>query len=583
MPYSVNYFIQVRVSKRNIGWLVFLFVCFSLKAQPHHTVIIAEIMADPSPSVGLPSYEWIEIQNKSKAPVQLQNWRLADGSNLSGPLPSYTLPPDSLLILCSNTAVNSMRNYGNVIGLSSFPSLDNTGETIILRNQLGQTIHAVAYETSWYDNNWKAEGGWTLELINPEFPCWGKENWKASLDRKGGSPGKPNSVIDPSWKDNSSPSALHAYATDSITIEIVFNKTLDSNLATRLLNYRFSNQNLTIHSLKAEPPLFHKIKMKVGASLQKDSLLLLLAENISDCNGTTSKIPQTVKTGWASLPQKGEWILNEILFNPRSSGVDFVECYNNSRRIIDMSQILFANRQVNGIVNIPILLSIEPLLVFPGEYKVFTEDEASLQREYLVTDPSTIVTVKNLPSLPDSYGNLVALDIHGNILDEVTYDEDWHFPLLEIKEGVSLERLRVNSPTQDKNNWHSAASTEGFATPGRKNSQQIETGLANAIYQVHPTIFSPDMDGSNDICTISYQVHVPGLVASVSIFNEEGRLVKLLVPRATLGSTGYWNWNGLDDRQRACSPGIYIIVIQQFGLNGEKRMFRLPVIIARDF
>jgi hypothetical protein len=540
-------------------------------------------MADPSPSVGLPNYEWIEIKNNSRAPVQLQNWRLADGSGVSGPLPSYWLAPDSLLIICSNTALTSLRLYGNAIGISSFPSLDNNGETLVLRNSIGQTIHAVAYESSWYNNNWKLEGGWTLEMINTQFPCWGKDNWKASTDSKGGSPGKTNTVSDTTEKDITLPLALHAYATDSNHLVVVFNKILDSTEATRLLNYRFTNQNLIIKSIEASPPLFQKIIVTTEHSFQKDSLLFLHIENMQDCKGSTLANVQTLQTGWASLPQQGEWILNEILFNPRSSGVDFVECFNNSRRIIDLSTLLFANRQASGAFNTPILLSEEPLLIFPGEYKVFTEDEAALQREYLVQDPETIVRIKDLPSLPDAVGNLVALDIHGNILDELSYNEDWHFPLLESKEGVSLERLRSGHPTQDKNNWHSAASTEGFATPGRKNSQQIEADSGTAVYQVHPKVFSPNMDGRDDLCTISYQVTAPGQVATVSIFNEEGLLVKLLVPRATLAITGYWSWNGLDDRERACPPGVYIVVIQQFGLNGKKQIAKIPVIIARNF
>lgn len=563
-------------------WVLIL-VPTALTAQAHHSVIIHEIMADPSPAVGLPSYEWIEIRNTSLVPVQLQNWRLADGSGLSGPLPFYWLAPDSLLIICSNTAVNTMRSYGNVVGVSSFPSLDNTGETLVLRNSIGQTIHAVPYETSWYGNSWKMEGGWTLEMINTQFPCWGKDNWKASVDNKGGSPGKPNTVRDTTWKDPSLPMAIHGYATDSNRLILVFNKTLDSSIATRLLNYRFTDHNSTIKSIQAVPPLFQKIILSTETSFQKDSILLVRIENIQDCIGVPLATTQTLRTGWASPPQKGEWILNEILFNPRSSGVDFVECYNNSSRIIDLSTILFTNRQSSGALNTPVLLSENPLLIFPREYKVFTEDAAALQREYLVQDAETVLRIKDLPSLPDTKGNLVMMDIHGNVLDELSYDEDWHFPLLESKEGVSLERLRAESPTQNKNNWHSAASTEGFATPGRKNSQQSEGAAGNAIYQVHPKIFSPDLDGSNDLCTIAYQVTRPGQVATVSILNEDGLLVKLLVPRATLANAGYWNWNGLDNRERVCPPGVYIVVIQEFGLDGKKQISRLPVIIAQNF
>ena len=43
-------------------------------SQNRYDVVIDEIMADPSPQVGLPANEWIELRNISSLPVNLQGW-----------------------------------------------------------------------------------------------------------------------------------------------------------------------------------------------------------------------------------------------------------------------------------------------------------------------------------------------------------------------------------------------------------------------------------------------------------------------------------------------------------------------------
>ena len=54
-----------------------------LIAQPYE-LVIDEIMADPSPAVGLPNCEWIEIRNISAHTIDLLNWKLAKPNSISG-------------------------------------------------------------------------------------------------------------------------------------------------------------------------------------------------------------------------------------------------------------------------------------------------------------------------------------------------------------------------------------------------------------------------------------------------------------------------------------------------------------------
>jgi len=166
----------------------------AVQAQNRYDVVIDEIMADPTPQAGLPNNEWLELRNTTAAPINLQNWRIGDATGQSGPMPNFILQPDSMVIVCTGSAVAVMSAFGTTISVTSFPSLDNTGDQLFLRAANGRTIHAVAYTDAWYQNELKKDGGWTLEMIDTKSPCTGSSNWKASAGTTGGTPGKKNSI-----------------------------------------------------------------------------------------------------------------------------------------------------------------------------------------------------------------------------------------------------------------------------------------------------------------------------------------------------------------------------------------------------
>ncbi len=102
---------------------------------------------------------------------------------------------------------------------------------------------------------------------------------------------------------------------------------------------------------------------------------------------------------------------------------------------------------------------------------VVTEDADNLSLNYLVEKAESVLTPASLPSFPDEEGFVLLLNQQGAVVDEVNYSDDWHFKLIDNAEGVSLERVDSDGPSQEAANWHSAASTAGYGTPGYKNSQ----------------------------------------------------------------------------------------------------------------
>jgi len=127
--------------------------------------VIDEIMADPTPQVNLPNNEWIELRNTSKSAINLLGWKLGDAAGESGPMPNLILLPDSFVIVCAGAAVQAMAAFGTTIGVTNFPSLDNTADQLFLESPQGSMIHSVSYTDSWYRNELKKEGD-AREFVN---------------------------------------------------------------------------------------------------------------------------------------------------------------------------------------------------------------------------------------------------------------------------------------------------------------------------------------------------------------------------------------------------------------------------------
>lgn len=543
-----------------------------------YDVVITEIMADPTPVVGLPNAEYLEIKNVSTTAFNINGWKLSDATSTATISTSFVLQPDSILILCATSNVAAFTIYGRTIGVTSFPSLDNDGDVLTLRSPQAKVIHTIAYTSDWYGNEAKKQGGWSLEMIDTKNPCGGKDNWKASINNLGGTPGKTNSVNGVN-ADATPPQLKRAYTTDSITLILIFNEPLDSVSGAAVANYSLSG--LGIVSAITLAPQFQTVQLKLSSPLQASTVYMLTASNITDCKGNAIGAYNKVRLGLPQTPLAADIIVNEILFNPKTPGSDYVEFYNKSKKIIDASKLYIANRSSAGAVASLKKLSEEPFYIFPEDYIVVTEDAAIVKMQYLVKNEDALLQLSSLPSFPDDEGDVVLIDINGTIIDEVGYKNDWHFGLISNDDGVALERIDPAGRPNDKSNWHSAASTAGFGTPTYKNSQYKLAESVNATIEVTPKVFSPDNDGIDDVARVSYKVAESGYVANVTIFDAGGRIAKYLVRNDLLGLSGKWNWDGLGEKNNKLPIGTYIIYTEIFNLQGKRKSFKNVIVLAR--
>ena len=201
-------------------------------------VVINEIMADPTPVVGLPAYEYIEIYNRTSQSIDLNGWYITIGTRTKQ-LSNVSIDPQSYLLISDTASAKYFSAYGKVYALTSL-SINNIGTNIILTNSQKQVISVVSFTDSWYQNEYKKEGGWSLEQIDPFNPCAGQDNWKASMDKSGGTPGRKNSVyaLNP---DSTIPDIDRVSVIDSSTIKLFFTEALDSTSLLNISNYYIDN------------------------------------------------------------------------------------------------------------------------------------------------------------------------------------------------------------------------------------------------------------------------------------------------------------------------------------------------------
>ena len=545
-------------------------------------IIITELMADPTPLVGvppnaLPEREYLELYNNSGLTINLENWVLELGSTVKV-LPGYVLDTAEFVVVTKDAGVSEFPVGVPLLGIDmSSTVLVNSGATITLRSPEDVLVNSVSYSDSWYENANKQNGGWSLELIDINSLCVGKENWNASESLIGGTPGAKNSVAG-IYIDTISPAIERLAIRGDSSIAVYFSERVDER-AIHSTSYSITPA-LQIDTIFYEGTDRNTVRLNFKESLLEGVLYILILSDLPlDCSGNSAQEDSLV-FGIPSIPEEGEVLINEVLFNPYPEGADFVEVYNYSDRIFDLSKLYLGNWNIETqtVENAEPLLS-ESFLFGPNEYLALSQDPTSLMG-YALKDPAAIVEVENLPSMNDDEGSVAVVTSDLNTVgDYFEYNDDMHTPLLEDDDGVSLERVSFTTSTQSADNWKSAASVSGFATPGYENSMAYSP-ISKGTITVDPKVFSPNQDGYRDVVNINYSFSQTGNVVSISVWNSDGKLLRELQKNQSVGQQGFFSWDGTDEHGQRLNSGIYIIVLEYFNTDGDSEVFKETCVLS---
>lgn len=536
-------------------------------------VVINEIFADPTPVVGLPEAEFVEVFNASTSKTfDLGAWTLSDGGTPAA-LPSVLLPPGAFAILTDDATAPLFAGFGTVVPIGSFPALNNDGDPLTLRDDNGLAIDTVTYALSWYHDAVKDDGGWTLERIDPTTPCSGSANWTASSAPQGGTPGAQNSVF-AIIPDTAGPALLSAQVLSPTQVRLLFSEAMDA--ASLAAGTYTLEPSVAVSTVVVESAL--AVRLDLGSALVVGQLYTVTVAGVQDCPGNPIGTADHATLAVPEAPEAGDVVINELLYDPRSGGSDFVELLNRSTKTLSLADLMLAT-ETDGQITGQLPVSAQPVLLLPGQYIVLTEDLNDLQGAY----PQTVVDralQTDLPSYNNGAGVVVLLTTDGDTLERFGYDDDLHFELLNDLEGVSLERVDPARAVDDRTNWHSASELAGWATPGFRNSQFSQAPQATGTLLIDPAIFSPDNDGHQDLLTVAYRFGRPGYTGTLTVFDLAGRPVRALLNNALLGMDGAVSWDGIRDDGAKARIGPYVLVMEAYDLEGNVERIRRTVTLA---
>lgn len=274
-----------------------------------------------------------------------------------------------------------------------------------------------------------------------------------------------------------------------------------------------------------------------------------------------------------NLAEAGDVLVNELLFNPRGDAPDFVELVNVSGKELRLDHLFLASRTDEGELKQVQRLATWAEYFYPNSYLALCEQVDTLLELYPTACTENLWPCE-LPTFNNDDGVVVLLNDSLDVIDEFYYAAQMHKALLQDENGVSLERKSLFAASNDRENWTSASSLAGFATPGCPNSMRQEEDRATTELYFDPDVISPNNDGYRDFTTIRIQLPQPDWLVNIRLFDASGFLLEQTLKNATVGADFNFPWQGNLQNGEALPNGIYVFYIELNNLNGERKVFR---------
>ncbi len=535
-------------------------------------LLFTELMADPTPPVGLPEVEYLEVYNNTDSALSLGGVLLTTRT-AEAVLPDTLLPPRAYLALAKRAvAGTSLRT------LPDFPALSNSGARLELVSADGILLDQLDFRPAWHSAG-KRDGGWSLERVDLAEPCvLGAANWASSTSLAGGTPGEANSIRVGTARDSLQLNALSLL--DSVTLLVSVNRVLaraDGSFrvsGTRLDGVAEGTEALGTYRLTLGDPVPRGGTVGVG-----------LASTAGSCVPGAGVSERVLRTGSALAPERGDWGINEIMYDPLRGDGRWVELINRSDHPLSTAAIRLALVDRAGEVQ-RIAAAEDSLSVVPGAFVVLAAEPLLLAGRY-PNLPTGSVVAAEVPTLGEEDCLLVFSPPNERVIERVCYTQRWHNRAYANTDGVSLERIDALGPSGSASNWTSAALGPPSGTPGRGNSQastrpqSASAGGTDARIRLLSERVSPDGDGYEDLLEVSFAFEEPGTLIDFEVVDLLGRSVYAPSASVSAGRAGRWTWDGVSTGGEVVPVGTYVLRASSWTESSRTRTHYLPFSVLK--
>jgi hypothetical protein len=523
-------------------------------------LVFNELLFDPDPPVRYDA-EYLEFYLRSDYQLNMEGWQLKVNER-SYELSSYL----------ANDAISSAPGeYVLVQGIT----LPNGGAVLSLYSSEGKLIHAATYRVPWDGANWKKEGGWSLESPDVNQLCTVSWNWQFSNDPSGGTPGQANSML-ANLVDKEAPVLLFAGLGDPGECLLYYSEPLRLSEEVKT-GIRLYPGGVEPQRVEAIEPLSEILSLSFSEDFHQWLSFRLSLPELIDCKGNVA-LSDEFRAGALSHALYGSVVINEIMYDPEEGKPEYLEIYLPGKKFYDLRDLSIHFVEEGGEADHPVALSSCSRLILPGQYLVLAKCVAHLADAYGLELSGRWVEVEELPALRNSSGTIYLTDRAGNVVDMVVYSDAMHLELLDDPTGISLERVSWHRSAIDPDNWHSAASLDGYATPGRRNSQSPGESDPRGLLTVEPEVFSPDMDGYDDLLEIVIRTGGQDWVVGLWITDLHGNQIRVLANNHSTGPLITYTWDGEGENGSMQPMGFYVVHVRAYQpVTGEQWIRRKAV------
>ncbi len=468
------------IIKFSITLTVSLFLYIISSAQSN--IVITEIMYNPSDDAD--SLEFIEIYNKGISPVNVLGYQFTKGIDFT--FPSKAFNPGEYIVVAYDSSVFH-KVFGKRALQWSTGKLSNSGELIVLKNNLGTVLDSVRYsDTPPWPLDADGEGP-SLTLCDPNNDNYNPASWTASTEFAGifnnaavlATPGTGCLTPD---VDTIPPYVKDAFAAGLSEVKVVFSEPV-SNSAENVVNYTGLG---TITSAVRSASL-DTVSLELGNPLTNGVKDTLTISNISDTtvNANTMIAQQSLEIIYGYIHQYGI-LITEIMYNPPGddslSSIEFIELYNISNSLVDLENYSFTNG---------ITYTFYDVSMNPGDYLVIVRDSLAF---YYFFGISAYQWTSG--GLSNGGEDIVLRNQLGIIIDSVRYDDDLLWAPEADGNGSSLTLCNYNIDNSLPYGWYASTEYVGmfngmetFASPGSActpDNIEIRTKNNNAYVSIYP-------------------------------------------------------------------------------------------------